>query len=797
MRRSENSQKAVKFSKAERLKLKSESQPVTASANLVKSILSHKYQYLTVIDEKLRQKNLVIQQKDTEILQKDLQLTQHINKIALMEESMFWKARLFFIKLKLNKLNPRNHIRLFFNKPSKAPSPIRESDQLVRNLSKSYRPKVSIIVPNFNHAKYLNQRLESIYSQTYKNYEVILLDDNSSDDSKEILSKYNSRYKSKTQLKFNLNNSGSVFSQWRSGIKKAKGELIWIAESDDYCDKDFLKKIVPYFSDETVMLTYADTEFVNEDGIKSDFTFDGYVAETSKHKWSRTYVETAHNEVNVALGIKNTIPNVSGVVFRNIPESQFDYESLQKFKVCGDWYFYLSIIRGGRIAFVKETKNYYRLHSKNTASNYQTNLNFIKEIETVAKYIARNYKVTSDVLKANMHSAQSVWNAKNPGRENEFHKAYNFSNVEKMLKLRKPNILMATYSFHAGGGEIIPVRMANKLKYMDYSVTVFNYDFKESGKESLRGILNTNIPVVASSTMDIDSILHNFGIELIHSHHCTVDTLFSRRKNKKIPQVVSMHGTYEMMPQKDIEYVGPYLQNVNHWVYTADKNLKPLIILDWFSKIPKTKIINGFEPPPKESKKVTREALTINKDAFIVCLASRAIVEKGWLEAIDALIIANSKSKRKIYLILIGDGPMSDVLNSMNIDEHVRILDFQENLFRYFSLADVGILPTTFLGESCPLVLIECISAHKPFVSTNVGEIKSMLTLNNGEVAGEVLNLHKGKVDVYELAEILLRLSNDNNYYENCQKNAQQLSKRFSMVLMISKYETIYNKLLS
>ena len=101
--------------------------------------------------------------------------------------------------------------------------------------------KVSIIVPNYNHAEYLEERLNSIYSQTYTNYEVILLDDCSTDASRDILLRYQKMFPEKTRIIFNDVNSGRPFWQWLKGIEAAKGDLIWIAESDDYCDADFLE----------------------------------------------------------------------------------------------------------------------------------------------------------------------------------------------------------------------------------------------------------------------------------------------------------------------------------------------------------------------------------------------------------------------------------------------------------------------------------------------------------------------------------------------------------------------------
>ena len=100
--------------------------------------------------------------------------------------------------------------------------------------------QISIIIPNYNHAKYLPQRLESVYNQTYQDFEVILLDDCSNDDSVTILNTYAKHLKT-SHVVFNDKNSGNTFTQWAKGIALAKGDFIWIAESDDVADLSFLE----------------------------------------------------------------------------------------------------------------------------------------------------------------------------------------------------------------------------------------------------------------------------------------------------------------------------------------------------------------------------------------------------------------------------------------------------------------------------------------------------------------------------------------------------------------------------
>ena len=102
---------------------------------------------------------------------------------------------------------------------------------------------ISIILPNYNHAIYLIDRLDSIFNQTYQNFEVIILDDASTDDSLAILNMYRNHPKVSNFIR-NEKNTGSPFKQWAKGLRLAKGDLIWIAESDDDCDLNFLESQV-------------------------------------------------------------------------------------------------------------------------------------------------------------------------------------------------------------------------------------------------------------------------------------------------------------------------------------------------------------------------------------------------------------------------------------------------------------------------------------------------------------------------------------------------------------------------
>src|SRR5258708_27654891 len=138
-------------------------------------------------------------------------------------------------------------------------------------------PAVSVIVPNYNHARFLRERIDSILDQSYKDFEVILLDDCSTDNSRDILTAYADD--SRVRIEFNAKNSGSTFRQWNKGVRLARGKYVWIAESDDYADPRLLERLVGVLEgDSAIAFAYCRSRAVTGDGQVKGFV-DSYLEE--------------------------------------------------------------------------------------------------------------------------------------------------------------------------------------------------------------------------------------------------------------------------------------------------------------------------------------------------------------------------------------------------------------------------------------------------------------------------------------------------------------------------------------
>ena len=115
------------------------------------------------------------------------------------------------------------------------------------------KPLVSIIMNCYNGSKYLDEALQSIINQTYKNWELIFWDNLSNDNSKEIFKKYNDK-----RFKYFLADKHTVLYEARNlAIKKVKGEFIAFLDTDDIWFKDKLEEQVKLFSDKNIGLVYG------------------------------------------------------------------------------------------------------------------------------------------------------------------------------------------------------------------------------------------------------------------------------------------------------------------------------------------------------------------------------------------------------------------------------------------------------------------------------------------------------------------------------------------------------------
>ncbi len=298
---------------------------------------------------------------------------------------------------------------------------------------------ISIIVPIYNTEKYLKKCIESILHQTYKNIELILVDDNSTDSSLDICNKY---LKDKRVNVFHIKKSG-VSNTRNYGLKQAKGDFITFVDSDDYIDKDYIKILY-----DNILYSNSDVSICNYNNIyknkvekfcKKNIKFENEgncLNLLLEHKyfkgqvWGKLYKKSIIENIKFSSDLDyyedllfnfEVFKKVNKVIYDSTPlynylykENSYNYNKLMFIDVCGEFekyyieknynlsvvyslidYFYICNINSMSINFNKNNIDKYKLLVKHIRNNilriiFKDKMNFKYKIAASIIFINKN-----------------------------------------------------------------------------------------------------------------------------------------------------------------------------------------------------------------------------------------------------------------------------------------------------------------------------------------------------------------------------------------------------------------------
>lgn len=363
-------------------------------------------------------------------------------------------------------------------------------------------PKVSIIVPNYNHKPYLKQRLDSVFNQTVQDFEVILLDDASTDGSQELLKTYQNHPKV-SHLIVNDQNSGSPFKQWQKGIELAQGEYIWIAESDDVNDLRFIETYLLAGKANTKLGMFSSGINIFGEGqneIYSPFR-------KGNHQGAKVIRE--------GMLKTNSFRNGSSILFLKKALNGMALEKLNSFRICGDWWLWVNILRHTDLYFVNDVMTSYRKHNQATTYNLAENPEYFKEISIILKEVF-SWKLVS---KDSVIHAIKFW-------ESKIKKA-NINNREKEKLIKRFHRLLSVIDrFKLFYKSIKSFFKKKVLKLYGYAKKQYHTKF---------GLDNDLILIYTLSKVGSSSVYHSlkkqFPYKEIHHIHFLGDTWLNKFKN--------------------------------------------------------------------------------------------------------------------------------------------------------------------------------------------------------------------------------------------------------------------------
>lgn len=272
----------------------------------------------------------------------------------------------------------------------------------------------SVIINCKNSEKYLKEAVDSVLDQSYEIFEIIIVDNNSKDNTSKIIqSIVDPRIKY-----FKLNKDLTLGEARNFGILNSNGKYIAFLDSDDFWHNDKLKKSLSQFINNKIALAYSNVSYFNENS-----SFNLYSGLSS---FSKIIFEDLLKNYNLC---------ISSCVFNRIHINKLDYLFDPKLEVCEDLDFFLRLSNLGFANYVDEVLVYYRIHSNNLTKRKR--LLFFKEKEYIFKKLAKNFR--PKILK-------------NLFFENELDKAKYFWKIDKnkesikiILNSDAPNIFFKSF----------------------------------------------------------------------------------------------------------------------------------------------------------------------------------------------------------------------------------------------------------------------------------------------------------------------------------------------------------------
>lgn len=244
-------------------------------------------------------------------------------------------------------------------------------------------PAVSVIVPSYNHARFLGRRLRSVLDQTFRDIEVLVIDDASTDGSWQVLQPFTSD--PRVRLERGHVNSGSPFAQWNAGVSRTTAPLVWIAESDDDADPRLLDALVSRLDAHPACgLAFAQSLCIDAEDHEHG-TMAQWTDSVDRSHWLTDYVNSGQQECAHYLAISNTIPNASAVVFRRRVFERAGGAPAQM-RVAGDWMTWLSMLLVSDVAFVAEPLNRHRSHETTVRASLATDPRWWQEALEVWRF---------------------------------------------------------------------------------------------------------------------------------------------------------------------------------------------------------------------------------------------------------------------------------------------------------------------------------------------------------------------------------------------------------------------------
>jgi len=666
-------------------------------------------------------------------------------------------------------------------------------DNVIHKILKfiKYKPSVSVIVPFYNHEKFVQERLESIFKQSIKDIEILLLDDASTDNTIKQIQLFLSD--ERVRLFANKLNSGSPFKQWENGIYNSHSDIIWIAEGDDSCDPNFLETLLPYFEDQMVNIAAAKTVLIDENGkIKPQQAFADYLERAYPGKFQDSYIHDGFIEVNQQLGAINNLVNASALLIRKNALGSSLQEAI-KFKITGDRRIYLECLKHGKIAYDISTQNYFRRHSGSQVHKLDGSVVYFQERELIANYLVENFSVTTRIIKKVFSAIEYDWRrfkSKHPGKSlSDFFDKKLIYNKANFIKQR-PHVAFYVHgmTFSKGGIERMVSYLANFLSEQGFRVTIFCRVHKQT--QPIYPLYNSVTLTPIFDEHNLEKSIKALNAAICHQQVDIFIPMLSEWLFDPIVDAAQNTGAMIIVSERN----DPWQIEKNWWSH--EKRVACFEKAD-FIHFQLNKYKESLPEPLREKVFVIPNGVVIKDDMCagprekIILCVGRLVPQKSFDRFIQACSIIQKNLRKLGYRAEIyGDGKLKDELakqiKSLGLDDLISLKGTTSDIDAVYAKTDFFVLPSLF--ESFGNVVTEALSFSLPVIAFKDCNGPNEIVQNG--VSGCLVD------DVDALASTILLFCEKKiheQYRANARKRAQEYSLDNYKKLWINQLRSVYD----
>ena len=672
-------------------------------------------------------------------------------------------------------------------------------------------PLISIIIPVYNTEKHLEKCLESAINQTYKNIEIIVVNDCSPDNSEEIIKSYIQKDDRIIYLK-NPTNAGTHETR-KAGVLQARGEYILFLDSDDWFDLDACEKITKTIQQHSPDLIQISLKTLTKDSVKkANLLFN-------KLQGQKCFEELFVNNVYSSWGIGSKVVKKSLLekVYQEIPNDVYltNSEDFLLFYITA----FLSI---SFIGCPKAIYNYNRIEE--SGSN-----NIIKDRDSYLKWLD-SLKLVLDTVNTfkKIHNINQLY----PDIKNEIYNDYwivflffqktPLKDQEELFPLfcqkigleRVFNILVQYYplelavhwvptyktqvfkhvkiiafickKMNGGGVERVAALLAESLDMLGYKIVIITGD-----KENVNDFKMPNTvsrEVLEGNRYDsLDRILKKHQIDTVifqdYWREETYYDMFYLRLKKDITIINSLHNSpiwFFHLGQSNSELVYKKYYDLADLMTVLSHHDQ--ICVNHSQKVP---VVYMPNPLTFEPEKIEQNILDGDNVVYIGNFS--------WEKNIHFLIEVFEKVVQEIpiaKLYLVGDGDkrklVEDYINQLGLKNNVELIGYTQNVNKYYQKASIHVLSSKF--EGMPMVWLEAKAHGIPSVVTKMESVEFIH--------------HRGAIiveqdDVNGFAQAIIKLLKDEQYRKEMGRKARESLENFTSEKTINKWKQLLEEISS